>query len=64
MFSANDIYSKGIANDKCKLIRSYAIQSLENVDTNTIEMILLQLVQTYRYEDYSDGLLKVFFLER
>ena len=64
MFSANDLYSQGIAKEKSKYIRINAIKCLDKCDIDTIEMILLELAQAYRYEDYHKSFLKKFFLQK
>jgi phosphatidylinositol 3-kinase len=64
LFSANEIYTIGIAKDKCIDVRRRAIECLNKEDLKTIKMILLQLTQAYRYEDFEKGLLKEFFLSK
>lgn len=48
LFWANDIYSIGVAKDKCSEIRKKAVDVLNKEHTDTIERILLQLTQAYR----------------
>jgi hypothetical protein len=48
LFCANDIYSVGVAKDRCNDIRKRAVEVLDKVHTDTIERILLQLTQAYR----------------
>lgn len=43
-FCANNIYGLGIAKDKCKIIRDYAVKSLNKSSTDNLQFILLQLV--------------------
>jgi phosphatidylinositol 3-kinase len=64
IFSANQIYPATIITDRCQEIRKYAISCLEKEDINTITMILLQLVQAYRYENFEQCQLKEFFLSK
>jgi phosphatidylinositol 3-kinase len=64
IFTANDIYAKGVAKHKCVDIRKCAIEVLDKQDTESIQKIMLQLVQAYRYEDFKEGLLKNFFLSK
>ena len=45
-------------------IRKKAIQCLEKQSTDTIRLIMLQLMQAYRYENFEDSYLKKFFFKR
>ena len=62
IFSANEIYSQDIAKERCLYIRKRAIECLRKEEIGNLEMVLLQLVQAYRYEDFDIGLLKTFLL--
>lgn len=64
LFSANDIYKRGIALDRCVDIRRRAIEVLEQEAIDTLQRIMLQLAQAYRYEDFEQNLLKDFFLSK
>ena len=64
LFSANDIYQIGIAKNRCVDIRRKAIAVLEEEDIDSLQRIMLQLAQAYRYEDFSLNLLKDFLLSK
>ena len=64
LFSANDIYQIGIAKNRCVDIRRRAIAVLEEEDIDSLQRIMLQLAQAYRYEDFSLNLLKDFLLSK
>ena len=46
------------------LIREYAVQRLEELDDNSLQTVMLQLVQVLKYEPYHDSALIRFLLRR
>lgn len=61
-FCANPIYGFGIAKERCSEIREIAVKCLEKQKTESLQFIMLQLIQAYRYEDFQKGTLKQFLL--
>jgi hypothetical protein len=64
LFSANDIYEQGVAKERFVEVRKRAIDILDREENDTLQRIMLQLVQAYRYEDFEQGALRNFFLSR
>jgi len=68
-FAANSFYNKELASN-LKLIPVYtairrkAVETLLSQDEEVIELILLQLVQAYRYENFRESTLEEFFREK
>ena len=64
LFSANDIYPAEIQSKRWVDIRKCAIRVLNREDTETLQRIMLQLTQAYRYEKFNERLLLDFFLSK
>lgn len=63
-FCANDYYTSQIYCNQWNEIRRLAINCLDKLDVNSVKMILLQLAQAYRYENFEEGYMKSFFLSK
>lgn len=66
-FCANQHYREELAGKRSlqkvfKKIRAKAVRCLEKQNTDTIQSIMLQLVQAYRYEYFEDSDLENFLL--
>jgi hypothetical protein len=65
-FAVNPTYykRKNIGQSTLKIIRNYAVEILNNLSNEELSSILLQLVQTLRYDDLDGGKLFVFLTKR
>ena len=67
-FSANHIYNTLIRKDKAYIkvyteIRKKAIECLDEQEPEVLKLIMVQLVQAYRYENLDDPEMKDFFFK-
>lgn len=65
-FSVNLTYNKrkNIAQSTLRIIRNYAVEILSTLSNEELSSILLQLVQTLRYDDTDGGKLFIFLTKR
>ncbi len=63
-FCANNVYNKKAIPEGFKEIRQFAVKCLGKATNEEIDSILLQLVQAFRYEEFSISPLRGFLIDR